>query len=117
LRDDVLGAFGDSAVTGKPVGEDIREGKPTRLRAWAAEAATGADGALLRDRYGAPDLDDAEMARIQRILVDSGAAARCEDEIDRLVGEAFAALRTMSLLGDAYDRLAELATFVAERSL
>jgi geranylgeranyl diphosphate synthase type I len=115
LRDDVLGAFGDSGLTGKPVGEDIREGKPTRLRAWAVEAASGADAKVLAERYGAPDLDDGDVARLQRILVDSGAAARAEQEIDKLVGEAFAALRTMSLAGDAYDRLAELATFVAER--
>ena len=40
LRDDVLGAFGDSAVTGKPVGDDLREGKPTPLLARAVAAAT-----------------------------------------------------------------------------
>ncbi len=39
LRDDVLGAFGDPARTGKPVGQDLREGKPTPLLAAAAERA------------------------------------------------------------------------------
>ena len=39
MRDDVIGAFGDSAVTGKPVGDDLREGKPTPLLARAVALA------------------------------------------------------------------------------
>ena len=35
MRDYVLGAFGDTATTGKPVGDDLREGKPTPLMAIA----------------------------------------------------------------------------------
>ena len=31
LRDDVLGVFGDPAETGKPAGDDLREGKRTVL--------------------------------------------------------------------------------------
>jgi geranylgeranyl diphosphate synthase type I len=33
LRDDQLGVFGDPAVTGKPAGDDLREGKRTLLQA------------------------------------------------------------------------------------
>src|SRR5436305_107189 len=39
LRDDLLGAFGDEAQTGKPVGDDLREGKPTPLLAIASDRA------------------------------------------------------------------------------
>jgi geranylgeranyl diphosphate synthase type I len=116
LRDDVLGAFGDETLTGKPVGEDIREGKPTRLRAWAVEAADGPAAALLRDRYGAPDLSNADLAGVQRALVESGALDRAEAEIARLVDEALAALAAVPLAGDGRDRLEELAAFVAERA-
>ena len=38
LRDDVLGVFGDPAVTGKPSGDDLRSGKRTVLLAEAARA-------------------------------------------------------------------------------
>ena len=116
LRDDVLGAFGDTTVTGKPVGEDIREGKPTRLRAWATQNAEGDDADALARLYGAPDLDDAGLQRVQQILVASGALATAEAEIETLVGEALAALPVLDITPDGRARLADLATFVAERS-
>ena len=53
IRDDVMGAFGDEAVTGKPVGGDLREGKPTPLLARAVHAATPAQRAVL-DEVGSP---------------------------------------------------------------
>ena len=55
LRDDLLGAFGEEAATGKPVGDDLREGKPTPLLAVATENADAAQAAVLaRDRPGRP---------------------------------------------------------------
>ena len=47
MRDDLLGVFGDPAVTGKPVGDDLREGKLTPLLAAASEVATGPQAELL----------------------------------------------------------------------
>jgi hypothetical protein len=44
MRDDVMGAFGDEAVTGKPVGGDLREGKPTPLGAGRGSCLSGPDG-------------------------------------------------------------------------
>ena len=56
MRDDVIGAFGDPAVTGKPVGDDLREGKPTPLLARAVARATPAQQARARPRRAAgPD--------------------------------------------------------------
>jgi geranylgeranyl diphosphate synthase type I len=115
LRDDVLGAFGEPALTGKPVGEDIREGKPTRLRAWAIAAASPAQASVLQDFYGAGDCVGADLARVQQVLVDTGALARAEEEIERLVGQAIAALDRIALTDDGHGRLAELAAFVSDR--
>jgi len=114
LRDDLLGVFGDAAVTGKPVGEDLREGKPTVLYALAAEHAGGPAAAVL-DRYGAPDLSDAEVEALQEVLVATGAVAQLEARIDNLVGDAMAALGGSDLSGQACEELAELAHFVAGR--
>src|SRR5204862_4429615 len=70
LRDDLLGAFGDEDLLGKPVGDDLREGKPTALVALARERASGDVATLLDDRFGQPDLADDEIAALQAALVD-----------------------------------------------
>jgi geranylgeranyl diphosphate synthase type I len=114
LRDDLLGVFGDETVTGKPVGEDLREGKPTVLYAVARERATGA-GARLLDRYGAPDLADEEIAALQEVLVETGAVDQVERAIDDLVAQATVALDGACLVPEARAGLVDLAQFVAGR--
>ncbi len=115
LKDDLLDAFGDPAVTGKPVGSDLREGKPTYLFALARRAAEGPALRLLTERYGAPDLTDVEVAEIQRVLVDTGARAGTERLIEELVDHAILAAANAPLTADARNALADLAHFVAGR--
>ena len=116
LRDDLLGALGEEAVLGKPVGDDLREGKPTALVALARERAEGAAAKLLTDRLGRPDLSDEELCAIQGVLVDTGAAAEMELRIGRLVDESLEALTRSALTETAQAHLVELAWFVAGRN-
>ncbi|MGH9103346.1 MAG: polyprenyl synthetase family protein [Acidimicrobiales bacterium] len=115
LRDDLLGTFGDPARTGKPVGDDIRQGKPTTLYATALAQATGAGARLLAERFGAPDLSDQEIASLQQVLESTGARTRVEASIESLVEEALGALGAVELAGGATDALAGLARFAGER--
>jgi geranylgeranyl diphosphate synthase type I len=114
LRDDVLGAFGDEDLTGKPVGDDLREGKPTPLLAIATAKATPAQQAVLA-RVGAADLDDAGVAAIQEVLVATGALGELEAVIEGLAGEAVAAIEVAPIAADARAALVELAHYVAWR--
>jgi geranylgeranyl diphosphate synthase type I len=114
LRDDLLGVYGDAAVTGKPVGDDLREGKLTPLVAAAAGRAD-ADGARLLDRLGQPDLTDADIAELQAFLIESGARDEVERAIERLVDEALTALAAAPITDEARVALEELGTFVAWR--
>ena len=114
MRDDVLGTFGDPAVTGKPVGEDLREGKPTPLLA-VATARADDDGRKLLDRVGSPDLGDDEIAAIQALMDETGARQETERLVDELADEAVAALDRAALTGEAKAALTELAAFVAHR--
>ena len=113
LRDDILGAFGDPAATGKPVGDDLREGKPTLLMALARAAGTPAQLGVL-DAVGTA-MDDETVAAVQRVIVDTGALTSLEEEIAGLLEEALAALEPLPDVPDAKDALAATARFVALR--
>ena len=88
LRDDVLGVFGDPGVTGKPAGDDLREGKRTVLVARAAELGTDADRELLATGLGTQDAVDELRDLVER----TGALAAVEADIARLERQADAAL-------------------------
>lgn len=114
LRDDVLGAFGDADVTGKPVGDDLREGKTTPLIAIADARGDEHDRELLR-RLGADDFSAVDVATLQDVLVRTGALKEVELQIERLVGKAHAALADAPIADVARARLAELADYIAWR--
>jgi geranylgeranyl diphosphate synthase type I len=116
MRDDVMGAFGDPAVTGKPVGGDLREGKPTPLMAMAVAAATSAQRSVL-DGVGRPGMSDDQVARIQQTIVDTGALAEQERIIGALTDESIAAIRSAPIHPIAIDELVELACFVSQRMI
>jgi len=112
----VMGAFGDTAITGKPVGGDLREGKPTPLMARAVESATPAQAAVLA-LVGRGDLSDDEVARVQQAIVDSGALADLEATIERLAAEAVAAIEVAPITGEARRELVALAAYVTNRAV
>jgi geranylgeranyl diphosphate synthase, type I len=114
MRDDVIGVFGDAAVSGKPVGGDLREGKPTPLLARAVAAADGAQRAVL-DRVGAADLDADEIDRIRQVIVDTGALGELERTVADLADVAVRALDAVDITDEARGELAALAHFVATR--
>jgi geranylgeranyl diphosphate synthase type I len=108
LRDDLLGVFGDPVDTGKPSGDDLREGKPTLLLALATEHAGGA-GRRLIDRVGSPDLRDDEVVELRHLFEQCGARATVEAEIDRLVARSERALAASTISPLARDGLHALA--------
>ncbi|ROS73004.1 polyprenyl synthetase family protein [Cellulomonas sp. PhB143] len=97
LRDDVLGVFGDPALTGKPAGDDLREGKRTVLVCRAVRGADVSQRRLLLDRLGSPDLTEEEVGDLREVLVATGAAAAVEELIEERVSTALAALRSAGL--------------------
>ena len=113
LRDDVLGAFGDPSTTGKPVGDDLREGKPTLLMALARSAATPAQMRML-DTVGS-EMDDEGVVALRQAIVDTGALASVESEIAALLDQALDALDALPDVPDAQQALATTARFVALR--
>lgn len=116
LRDDLLGVYGDPAVTGKPSGDDLREGKRTMLIAIARERLAVGSRRLLDELLGDSDLDDEQVRMLQRTITDCGAV----DEIERLiahnVARASAVLVDAPLSREARAELGSLATAVSRRT-
>ena len=92
LRDDLLGVFGDPSVTGKPGGEDIREGKQTLLLVLGRQLAGPADRRVLDAAAGNPEATDEDIAEVRRVLIGCGALDVVERRITGLAGRAQAAL-------------------------
>jgi geranylgeranyl diphosphate synthase type I len=117
LRDDVLGVFGDPGETGKPAGDDLREGKRTVLVATAAEHASPAQAAVLRRRLGDPALDADGVAELRGIIVDTGALQHVEALIEALTAQALRALETPQVDEPARDVLHRLAIAATARTV
>jgi geranylgeranyl diphosphate synthase type I len=118
LRDDVLGVFGEPDVTGKPSGDDIREGKGTLLLARAFDQATPAQAALLSRHVGNAAVDEAGVAEVQQVLRDTGALASVETVIAQLKAAALAALAYAPITDEgAADALRRLADQATDRSV
>jgi len=114
MRDDILGAFGDTAITGKPVGGDFREGKPTPLLARACSVATAQQLEIL-NMVGALELTDEDIAKIQQVVIDTGALRAMEDVISTNHAQAVQALNKSEMQGESFDALVHLADVVTQR--
>jgi geranylgeranyl diphosphate synthase type I len=115
LRDDILGVFGDPAETGKPAGDDLREGKRTYLVASAFAAASATDRGELDAGLGNQGLDDEGVTRLRAIIRDSGALDRTEERIAALKAAALDALGTAEIDAEARDVLHDLADAATRR--
>lgn len=96
-RDDVLGVFGDETLTGKPTGDDLRQGKATSLVQRALELATPAQAARLRSVLGNQAATDDDLADARDIIESCGALAAVEAAIADDVARGLAALDAASL--------------------
>jgi len=115
LRDDVLGVFGDPESTGKPAGDDLREGKQTLLLTHAAMAANDTQARALEDLVGDPDLTPAGLVELRTVITETGALAGIETLISERVARAHAALEATPVPPDARAALEVLADAATAR--
>jgi geranylgeranyl diphosphate synthase type I len=115
LRDDLLGVFGDPARTGKPAGDDLREGKQTALLAIARARASPRQAAVIDQLAGNPRLDAAGLAEIRAVIDETGARAECESMIAAGVSQALTALEHAPITSEAREALARLAVTATAR--
>lgn len=117
LRDDILGVFGDPEVTGKPAGDDLREGKRTVLIAIASERASAAQLQELRENLGDQHLQIEGVITLREIIENTGALAYTEKLIDELLEQSLTALQTPELDPTAVAALTDLAHAATRRKV
>lgn len=115
LRDDILGVFGDPAQTGKPAGDDLREGKRTMLVARTLAAASSDDAEIVRHLLGDPTLDEQGVATLRGIIEDTGALQECEDMIADYLSESLTHLDNAPITPEARTALGDLAVAATSR--
>ncbi len=116
LRDDILGVFGDPAKTGKPVIDDLREGKRTVMLAIARERADQPQAAVLDRCIGDPALTEQAAEQVRAVITGTGALAECEQMISVNVKEALSAIAGAPITGESKSALADLAIAATSRT-
>jgi geranylgeranyl diphosphate synthase type I len=118
LRDDILGVFGDPSVTGKPAGDDLREGKRTVLVALTLEALTERSPSMaesFEELLTSRELDAHQIAFMQKLIQDSGALEKTERMIVELGDRSLESLDSANLEENAKASLKALALKVINR--
>ena len=119
LRDDILGVFGDTRTTGKPSGDDLREGKRTVLMARTMAQASASQRATVISLLGKDNLTKGQVDTLKDIIVATGALAAVESLIDHLVHTAHSHISPLAsqLSPQGYQMLITLAQAATQRQL
>jgi geranylgeranyl diphosphate synthase, type I len=120
LVDDLLGVWGKTEVTGKPVFADLVAGKKTMPVVWSIEHGGEAGeelAAWFAGHAARSDVAVEELQHVADLLEKAGGKQWASDQADLKVAAALAAIDGLELRGGAHATLADLAHFVARRSL
>ena len=117
LRDDILGVFGESSITGKPAGDDLREGKRTVMIAMTHARATKEQNEKLNQLFGKSNLNESEISTLRGIITETGALGECERLIESLASQASDALDLSPIDNEIKKRLEEMIMLATKRDL
>lgn len=116
IRDDILGMFGDTAVTGKPVGADLKEGKKTLLVIRALRRATPKQKQIILSGLGNKDCSEKSLNEIRQIIKDTGSLDYSNRLAEKLAAESKKALHKLPLSGKNKMILSAIADFIVKRN-
>lgn len=117
LRDDVLGVYGDPKETGKPAGDDLREGKQTVLIAEALATATSDQHEQINYHLGNPAIDEGEISLLREVISATGALHRVEARIAEMTQRAKNAAKSTKIPDSVQQLLLQLADAATSRKV
>lgn len=116
LRDDMLGVFGNPEVTGKPAGDDLREGKRTVLISMTDESLSNAEKERFYSLFGREDLQQSQVDELRSMITATGADVRCEELIAHLTSQSLSALDNDLFHAQSRHLLSTLSSIATKRS-
>lgn len=117
LRDDLLGVFGDPETTGKPAGDDLREGKRTVLTALAMESFSAQQADIFNSHFGESNITAEQISELRDIITEVNAPANVEALIEDLTASALRALESEHITENSKPYLNELALMATKRKI
>lgn len=115
IQDDILGVYGASMETGKPVGADIREGKKTLLVAKALESGNAEQKAKISAALGNEKITNGEIEEIKRIIKETGSLEYSQKLAKKLCDDSQKALFNSKFDKKSKEFFAEVADFIIKR--
>jgi geranylgeranyl diphosphate synthase type I len=115
MQDDLLGTFGDSTRTGKPVGEDLRRGKHTIVSHEARRILSAAEWRKFERVFGNTQATAQAIRDVTAMLQDKGVVHAVVQRIDQLANEAISALLDVPLSAGGRTWLLGAASVIASR--
>jgi geranylgeranyl diphosphate synthase type I len=117
IQDDILGIFGQTGKTGKPVGSDVRQGKQTILVAKAYAKANRKQKAILKKCLGKIDLSEDELEQFRTVIAETGALEYAQKMARALIGEAKEKIAKIEMQKEARDFLFGIAEYMLNREV
>jgi geranylgeranyl diphosphate synthase type I len=114
IQDDILGVFGNSDKTGKPSGNDLREGKKTLLILRAYKNGDIEQRKYINDHLG-KEIDQKQLDELRDIITQTGSLNTSRDMARTFISEAKAILKDFDTDNIAAETMKQLADFVISR--
>jgi len=115
IQDDWLGVWGEEAVTGKPVGDDICERKKNYPVVYALQRLSTTGDPRLANLYQREQMDETTVQKILDILHEVGAETRTMEAAGAYHEQALAALAATGIENQPQTWLAKVAHTLASR--
>lgn len=114
IHDDILGLFGDESVTGKAVGNDLREGKKTLLVQYAYRHSTSDEKKVIEGALGS-NVDKETLKHIQDFVQKTGGLVYAQDLAKKYVENGVTSLETALPHTETREILIGLAKYIIQR--
>ena len=116
IRDDILGVWGESKNTGKPVGSDIKMKKNSFPICYAISNAKNKTKKFLIDKYSKKSITDNDVIEILDVLESLKIKKHAEDITDYHAERAIKALKQKNIPCSTIKEIENLVDFLSTRN-